>query len=75
MAQLQRVKGQADLKSNADKFFDVWSHKLHLLSTLCPDKFPKVELNEGQWGKVGAVCTWTYHCSKYYIIYLSLKGP
>uniref|UniRef100_A0A803NDP4 Bet v I/Major latex protein domain-containing protein n=1 Tax=Chenopodium quinoa TaxID=63459 RepID=A0A803NDP4_CHEQI len=61
MAQLQRVEGQAELKCDANKFFEIWGQNPSLVSKMCPIKFPKVELNEGEcWDRVGSVITWSY---------------
>uniref|UniRef100_A0A803NDP6 Bet v I/Major latex protein domain-containing protein n=1 Tax=Chenopodium quinoa TaxID=63459 RepID=A0A803NDP6_CHEQI len=47
MAQLQRVEGQPVLKCHADKFFDIWSSKAHLIPKISPHKVANVELVEG----------------------------
>ncbi|XP_021739488.1 MLP-like protein 43 [Chenopodium quinoa] len=56
VAQLERIESQVELKCHADKFFDVWASKAHLISKITPNKVAKVELVEGDWDKVGAVC-------------------
>ncbi|KAL2940079.1 MLP-like protein 31 [Bienertia sinuspersici] len=60
MAKLQKVEGQIELKCHADKFFEVWCQKPYLVTKMCPKKFPKIELHEGDWHKVGGVTTWNY---------------
>ncbi|XP_021739206.1 MLP-like protein 28 [Chenopodium quinoa] len=61
MAQLQKAEGQVELKCDADKFFEIWGQNPSLVSNMCPIKFPKVELNEGEcWDRVGSVITWSY---------------
>ncbi|XP_021738847.1 MLP-like protein 43 [Chenopodium quinoa] len=57
MAQLQRIESQIELKCHADKFFEVWASKAHLISKITPNKVAKVELVEGEWDKVGAIIT------------------
>ena len=68
MNQPQRVEGEAELKCGADKFFDVWAQKPYLVTKMCPNKYPKIELHQGDWNKVGAYMTWTYVCSKFYYL-------
>lgn len=66
MAQLQRVEGQTQLKCDADKFFDVWARKTFLVSKMCPQKFPKIELKNGScWDKVNSVYVWNYAICKH----------
>ncbi|KAL2940077.1 MLP-like protein 31 [Bienertia sinuspersici] len=60
MAKLQKVEGQIELKCHAYKFFEVWCQKPYLVTKMCPKKFPKIELHEGDWHKVGGVTTWNY---------------
>ncbi|KAK9706940.1 hypothetical protein RND81_07G162400 [Saponaria officinalis] len=61
MAQVRKAEGQVQLKTHADKFFNVWTRNTNLVHELCPDKFAKVELHEGSsWHSVGAVKTWHY---------------
>uniref|UniRef100_A0A803LBT2 Bet v I/Major latex protein domain-containing protein n=1 Tax=Chenopodium quinoa TaxID=63459 RepID=A0A803LBT2_CHEQI len=52
MAQLQRIESQIELKCHADKFFEVWASKAHLISKITPNKVAKVELVEGEWDKI-----------------------
>ncbi|XP_057525988.1 kirola-like [Amaranthus tricolor] len=60
MAQLYRLQGQIELKCEADKFFDVWAHKIYLVQKICPDKVQKTVLNKGEWHKPGAELTGYY---------------
>ncbi|KAL9230326.1 hypothetical protein vseg_005692 [Gypsophila vaccaria] len=61
MAQLHRVEGQIELKSHANKFYEIWARKPNLISKWCPNKYPKIELNEGtSWDSLGAVITWNF---------------
>lgn len=65
MAQLYRLQGQIELKCEADKFFDVWAHKIYLVQKICPDKVQKTVLNKGEWHKPGAELTGYYVISKF----------
>ncbi|XP_021735424.1 MLP-like protein 34 [Chenopodium quinoa] len=60
MAQLHRNEGQIELNCEAEKFFDIWAHKMYLISNMSPNKIQKSVLNEGEWDKVGAVITGSY---------------
>ncbi|XP_057249091.1 kirola [Beta vulgaris subsp. vulgaris] len=60
MAKLHRVEGQIELKCEADKYFDVWAHKMYLIQNMCPDKVQKPVLLEGAWNKVGALVSGNY---------------
>ncbi|KAK9742134.1 hypothetical protein RND81_03G150700 [Saponaria officinalis] len=61
MAQLHKVEGQVEIKSNANKFFEIWARKTNLISEWCRDKYPKIELNEGTyWHSLGAIITWHF---------------
>ncbi|XP_010693434.2 MLP-like protein 43 [Beta vulgaris subsp. vulgaris] len=64
MDHLAWVEGETKLKCDAEKFFEVWSRKSYLVSQLCPHRYPKIELHEGDWDKVGSVHTWTYVCNE-----------
>ncbi|CAO2814427.1 unnamed protein product [Amaranthus hypochondriacus] len=60
MAQFHRAQGEVELKCDADKFFDLWAHKIYHVAKICPDKIQKTVLNEGEWNKVGALITGYY---------------
>ena len=47
MAQLHRAQGEVELKCDADKFFDLWAHRIYHVAKICPDKIQKTVLNEG----------------------------
>ncbi|KAH9604966.1 hypothetical protein KSS87_001783 [Heliosperma pusillum] len=61
MAQIKKAEGQIEIKSHADKFFELWTRKSHLISEWCPEKYPKIELHEGSFHhSLGAVTTWHF---------------
>ncbi|KAL2940072.1 MLP-like protein 31 [Bienertia sinuspersici] len=64
MANLQKVEGQTELKCHADKFFDTWACKPLQIPNICTNKIIKLEVQEGECHKVGAVKNWTY-CFKH----------
>lgn len=68
MAQVKKFEGQTEVKSHADKVFDLWACKLPQISKLCPDKLPKFELHEGDWHLSGSVITWHYLVGKFLIL-------
>ncbi|KAH0653165.1 hypothetical protein KY290_031455 [Solanum tuberosum] len=49
-----------EVKANKDVFFDVFIHKPHLVSTMCPLHVQGCELLEGVFGTVGSKVSWTY---------------
>ncbi|XP_074287009.1 MLP-like protein 43 [Silene latifolia] len=61
MSQIEKAEGQIEIKSQADKFFELWTRKSNLISEWCPDKYPKIELHEGSFHhSLGAVTTWHF---------------
>ncbi|KAA8532561.1 hypothetical protein F0562_032623 [Nyssa sinensis] len=51
---------QTEIKSSADKFFEVFSSKVYLIPQICPDRVKSIQLLEGDWNSFGSVKLWTY---------------
>ena len=61
MAQIKQADGQIEINCNANKLFDLWAHNTLQISKICPDKFPKLELLQGDnCHTPGAVICWTF---------------
>ncbi|OMO99697.1 hypothetical protein COLO4_13138 [Corchorus olitorius] len=63
MAQIQKMEFQIELKSSADKFFELFRSKPQLLPKICPQEFKGVKLVEGDWDSVGSIREWTHTAS------------
>ncbi|XVF85373.1 hypothetical protein PTKIN_Ptkin17bG0112400 [Pterospermum kingtungense] len=61
MAQVCKMDVRTEIKSPADKFFDVYRNKMHLLTKICPREFKDGKLLHGDWKSVGSVREWTYN--------------
>ncbi|KAL5553448.1 hypothetical protein UlMin_040849 [Ulmus minor] len=60
MAQIEKLEVQAEIKSSADKFYQILRSKGHLLPTICPNLVKDVKLIKGDWETLGSVRQWTY---------------
>ncbi|XWS69347.1 hypothetical protein CRYUN_Cryun04dG0171500 [Craigia yunnanensis] len=60
MAQIAKMEVQTEIKSSADKFYDVFRNKLHLMLKISPQQFKDGKVVEGDWKSVGSVREWTY---------------
>ncbi|KAJ8450490.1 hypothetical protein Cgig2_002175 [Carnegiea gigantea] len=61
MAQIKEYQGQVEAKCGADKVFDIWTRNAPKVSNMCPGKFPKIELVQGDcYHTPGAIVSWTY---------------
>ncbi|PHU19011.1 hypothetical protein BC332_10162 [Capsicum chinense] len=52
---------QIEVKANKDVFHDVFTHKPHHISTMCPLHIQSCELIDGVFGTVGSKLFWTYN--------------
>ncbi|XP_021293108.1 MLP-like protein 28 [Herrania umbratica] len=60
MAQIAKMEVQTEIKSSADKFYDIFRSKMHLMPKICPQNFKDGKLVEGDWNSVGSVRLWFY---------------
>ncbi|KAE8730092.1 MLP-like protein 34 isoform 2 [Hibiscus syriacus] len=58
MAQLQRMECQFEIKSSADKFFDVYKNKPYLMPKLSNQKVTDIKLLQGDWNSEGSFRLW-----------------
>ncbi|KAH0650597.1 hypothetical protein KY285_030687 [Solanum tuberosum] len=54
------LSAKIEVKANKDVFHDVFIHKPHHVSTMCPMHIQDCELLEGVFGTVGSKISWTY---------------
>ncbi|XP_030468150.1 MLP-like protein 34 [Syzygium oleosum] len=55
-----QLKRQLELKSSAEKVYDIYRNKCFVFEKIMPLVFPKVELVSGQWNCVGSQRLWTF---------------
>ncbi|XVF85374.1 hypothetical protein PTKIN_Ptkin17bG0112500 [Pterospermum kingtungense] len=60
MAQIAKMEVQTEIKSSADKFYDMFRNKRHLLAKICPQELKEGKLVRGDWKSVGSVREWSY---------------
>ncbi|XVE74686.1 hypothetical protein DITRI_Ditri12bG0037200 [Diplodiscus trichospermus] len=60
MAQIAKMEVQTEIKSSADKFYDIFRNKMHLMPKICPQQFMDGKAVQGDWKSVGSVREWCY---------------
>ncbi|XP_030529113.1 kirola-like [Rhodamnia argentea] len=60
MAQLGKFESQLELKSPAEKVFDIFRRKSYLFPKIVPQMVKDVKLVSGDWESVGSVRLWNY---------------
>ncbi|KAE8694172.1 Detected protein of unknown function [Hibiscus syriacus] len=60
MAQTRKIDVQVEVKSSADKFFDAFNTKAHLMPNTITQLFSGVKLLQGDWNSLGSVRLWQY---------------
>ncbi|XP_015887035.2 MLP-like protein 31 [Ziziphus jujuba] len=60
MSLVQKQETDIEVKASANKMFDIWKDKPYQIPDAVPDKLQSCELQEGEWGKVGSVLSWTH---------------
>ncbi|OMO99694.1 hypothetical protein COLO4_13135 [Corchorus olitorius] len=63
MAQIAKMHVQAEVKSSAEKFYDIYRNKLHLMPKISPREFKEGKVIQGDWRSVGSVRVWSYVAS------------
>lgn len=60
MAQSVTVEAQMELKSPAEKVYEIFRRKSYLLPEIAPHMVKDIKLLAGDWESVGSVRLWTY---------------
>ncbi|KAK8493254.1 hypothetical protein V6N13_122159 [Hibiscus sabdariffa] len=60
MAQVRRMDCHVEAKSSADKFFDAYTTKPHLMPKMSNQLITDIKLLQGDWDSVGSVRQWYY---------------
>lgn len=60
MAQIRRMDCKVEVKSSADKFFDAFNTKAHLMPKMSTRLISDVKLLQGDWCSLGSVRMWYY---------------
>ncbi|XVE92014.1 hypothetical protein REPUB_Repub01dG0060700 [Reevesia pubescens] len=60
MAQIAKMEVQIGIKSSADKFYDIFRNKMHLMPKICPQEFKDGKVVQGDWKSVGSIREWIY---------------
>ncbi|XP_039040578.1 MLP-like protein 28 [Hibiscus syriacus] len=58
MGELQRMECQFEIKSSAEKFFDVYKNKPYLMAKLSNQTVNDVKLLQGNWNSQGSFRLW-----------------
>lgn len=80
MAQIAKIDTQMDVKSSAQRFYEIFRSKQYLFPKICPDLIKDVQVIEGDWESVGSIKLWSYvagiHMSviMYVCIYIYIYG-
>ena len=59
-SQVQKIESEVDIKTSADKLYDVFCNRPHYIATISPQKVQSVQIQNGEWGTEGSVITWNY---------------
>jgi len=59
-SQVQKIESEVDIKTSADKLYDVFCNRPHHIATISPQKVQSVQIQNGEWGTEGSVITWNY---------------
>ncbi|XWS34489.1 hypothetical protein CRYUN_Cryun21dG0042600 [Craigia yunnanensis] len=49
MAQIAKIEVQTEMKSSADKVYDIFKRKMYLMPKICPELVKEVKLAKGDW--------------------------
>ncbi|KAI4369070.1 hypothetical protein MLD38_017559 [Melastoma candidum] len=60
MALTGSVETTVEIKSTADKFYNLWKTQVYHLPTISSDHIQNIDLHEGEWHDDGAVKLWSY---------------
>ncbi|CAK7326751.1 unnamed protein product [Dovyalis caffra] len=60
MAQIAKLEVQTEIKSSADKFYDIFRRKQYLMPKICPEYIKGIQVVLGDWETVGSIKLWTY---------------
>ncbi|XP_062109601.1 MLP-like protein 28 [Humulus lupulus] len=60
MAQIAKLEVQLEIKSSAEKFFEIFSCKQHLIPKMCPEIIKDIKVIKGDWKSVGSIKEWSY---------------
>ncbi|XP_020534974.1 MLP-like protein 28 isoform X2 [Jatropha curcas] len=60
MAQLKKLQAQTEIKSSADKFYEILRSKAYLIPKICPNYVKDIRVLQGDWDTVGSLRVWTY---------------
>ncbi|KAA3483054.1 MLP-like protein 31 [Gossypium australe] len=60
MAQIRRMDCKVEVKSSADRFFDAFNTKAHLMPKMSTRLISDVKLLQGDWNSLGSVRMWYY---------------
>ncbi|XVF85372.1 hypothetical protein PTKIN_Ptkin17bG0112300 [Pterospermum kingtungense] len=60
MAQIAKMEVQTQIKSSADKAYDIFKRKMYLMPEICPEVVKDVKIGKGDWETVGSVRLWKY---------------
>ncbi|KAI4338332.1 hypothetical protein L6164_016672 [Bauhinia variegata] len=60
MALAEKLEGNVELKSPAEKFYKVLKSENHHIPKACSDKVKSIEVHEGDWETPGPIKFWNY---------------
>ncbi|CAL8998607.1 unnamed protein product [Prunus brigantina] len=60
MAQIANIEVQAEIKANANKFYEIFRSKGYLLPKICPNIIKDLQVLKGDGSSVDSIKQWTY---------------
>ncbi|XP_059446961.1 MLP-like protein 28 [Corylus avellana] len=60
MAQITKMETETEIKCSANKFYEIFRSKVHLMPKICPNLVKDIQLLKGDWDSKDSVKQWTY---------------
>ncbi|PON94460.1 Bet v I/Major latex protein, partial [Trema orientale] len=60
MAQIAKMELHLEIRSSAERFYNMLRSKQCLFPKICPEVFKDVNAIKGDWESVGSIKQWTY---------------
>ena len=64
MALKYKLETDIEIKAQADKFYNIFRSRMHLIPNVSSDKIQGVQVHEGDWETTGSVKHWNYTLGK-----------
>ena len=71
---LAKMEVQVEIKSSAQRFYDIFRSKQHLLPKICPDMEKDVKVIKGDWESVGSIKQWSYVAGILWLLLITVNS-